>query len=52
MLRNLQRKIARRVRDPERKPQPFRLHTDGIGYDVYHPTRGWRRVSAKRVLAR
>lgn len=35
----------------ENKTQQFRQHADGIGYDVLHPTRGWRRVSARRVLA-
>lgn len=34
------------------KAQTFRQHEDGIGYDVLHPTRGWRRVCARRVIAR
>jgi hypothetical protein len=51
MLRNLQRKIERRSPDRARVEQPYRQHADGTGYDVYHPTRGWRRISAKRVAA-
>lgn len=51
MLRNLQRKIARRAPDRARSEQPFRLHADGVGYDVYHPTRGWKRICADRVIA-
>lgn len=34
----------------ESKVQRFRSHEDGIGYDVLHPTRGWKRVSSRRVL--
>lgn len=33
------------------KPKGYRLHADGAGYDVYHPTKGWRRYSAARVRA-
>lgn len=33
------------------RTQLFRQHEDGIGYDVLHPTRGWKRISARRVLA-
>lgn len=38
-------------REKPRKAQVMREHEDGIGYDVYHPTRGWRHVSAVRVAA-
>lgn len=31
-------------------PQVTRDNSDG-GYSVYHPTRGWRRVSPKRLRA-
>jgi len=34
-----------------RAVQQFRSHADGIGYDVLHPTKGWRRISAKRLAA-
>jgi hypothetical protein len=32
--------------------QPFRMHPDGYGYDTLRPTKGWLRVSAKRLRAR
>lgn len=34
-----------------RNTQTFRQHEDGIGYDVYHPTRGWKTVSGRCVEA-
>ena len=49
MLRNLQRKALRRSPDYVTPSQGFRLHKDGTGYDVLHPTRGWKRVCAKRA---
>jgi hypothetical protein len=33
------------------KPLTYRLHDDNEGYDALHPTRGWRRFSAKRLRA-
>lgn len=32
------------------KPTPFRVHKNG-GYDALHPTKGWRRISARRLRA-
>jgi hypothetical protein len=50
--------VSRKIRrnkhnDPDYQPpaQKFRFHADGEGYDVYHPTKGWLRVSGKRVRA-
>ena len=36
---------------PGVKYQPFRMHLDGLGYDTLRPTKGWLRVSAKRLRA-
>lgn len=43
---------GKRKQPKEPKSQVYRQHEDGIGYDVYHPTRGWKRVSSGRVTAR
>ena len=43
--------VEQRAELKKNRPQLFRQHEDGIGYDVLHPTRGWKRVSARRVLA-
>ena len=34
----------------ERPAQQYRDNPDG-GYSVLHPTKGWRRVSGKRLIA-
>ena len=53
--RRLGRKIAKKTMTTEEisaakgaKTQSFRQHSDG-SYDTYHPTRGWKHVSARRV---
>lgn len=41
-----------RVRSqPDKKQATFRMHPDGAGYDALRPTKGWLRVSAKRLRA-
>jgi hypothetical protein len=47
----LARRFKRSQPDYQSPEQQYRLHVDGEGYDVYHPTKGWRRVSGKRVRA-
>lgn len=49
-LRNLQRKIARNRASYEPKEQPVRHYKDG-SYSTLRPTRGWLRVSLRRVWA-
>lgn len=58
-VRRLGRNIARKTmtkeeiqgHKTERASQQFQQHEDGVGYDVYHATKGWRRISGKRVAA-
>lgn len=53
-IRRMGKRIARRnmsrdeLAELKNKPQQMRSNPDG-GYDVLHPTRGWRTVSGKRV---
>lgn len=48
--RRLQRKRARTAGTYENAPEIYIYGSDG-GYSVCHRTKGWRRYSAKRVLA-
>lgn len=49
--RRLQRKRLRQSADYAPKAQLTIVHKDG-GYSTLHPTKGWVRVSGKRVAAR
>lgn len=42
---------ARIAKRKAEKPRRFRMHADGIGYDVLHPTKGWHTFSGRRVAA-
>ena len=48
MIRRMQRKFARSQPDYEKPEAKFVLNEDG-SYEAYHPTRGWRHVSAQRA---
>jgi len=50
--RNIALKSLTKQERKERKnqPQTMRFNADG-GYSVYHPTRGWKTVSARRMAA-
>lgn len=37
--------------DKGRAEQRYRMHKTGGGYDVLHATKGWRRVSGRRLAA-
>lgn len=57
-IRRIGKRIAKskmtteeRAAHKDAKSQTFRQHEDGIGYDTYHPTRGWRTVNGRRVVA-
>jgi len=50
LVRRWQRKRLRALPDYEAAPQQYRPLRDG-GYMVLHATKGWRRVSGKRVRA-
>jgi hypothetical protein len=53
IARPLKRAAARRTgAAPTTNPPLFRAHPDGLGYDALRPTKGWLRVSAKRLRAR
>lgn len=43
--------LARPIAEREVRPQQCKIHPDGIGYSVLHPTKGWRRISAIRAAA-
>lgn len=46
----IRRRKIRSHPDYERPAQQYRYNPDG-GYSVLHPTKGWRRVSGKRLVA-
>lgn len=48
LVRRMQRKTARLNGTYEKKPQPVVNLSDG-GYRTLHPTKGWIKVSGKRV---
>lgn len=55
MQRRYQRKMARLPQDAEtpdrvERDRPFKMLPDG-GYQVLHPTKGWMRFSARRLMA-
>jgi hypothetical protein len=48
-IRSMRRAAARRSgAEPVRKEQLTIIHDDG-GYSVLHPTKGWRRFTARRL---
>lgn len=49
LLRRIQRRVVRKRPDYVVPDRPYRLHADGVGYDVLHPTKGWQSFCAKRV---
>lgn len=54
MSNQIKRAMLRRAQKagaPSTTEQQYRQHADGVGYDVLHPTRGWKRISAKRLAA-
>lgn len=54
MSNQIKRAMLRRAQKagaPSTTEQQYRAHADGVGYDVLHPTRGWKRISAKRLAA-
>lgn len=50
LVRRIQRKFARDNGLYKGKPQPVVNLPDG-GYKTLHPTKGWMKVSGKRVRA-
>lgn len=46
----IRRRKIRSHSDYEKSAQEYRDNPDG-GYSVLHPTKGWRRVSGKRLVA-
>lgn len=48
-LRNLQRRVKRNA--PDHEPPEQYIEAISGGYRTLHPTKGWRRVSAKRYHA-
>lgn len=51
LIRRIERKVARLNGGYEKKPQPTVLLPDG-GYKTLHPTKGWMKVSGKRLKGR
>jgi hypothetical protein len=49
MIRRMQKRWLKARKAWPPSPQAVRYHTDGVGYDVRHPTKGWKRVCAARV---
>ena len=49
-MTNIARQIARKAGWRSEEPQPTIFLEDG-GYKTLHPTKGWRKVSGKRVKA-
>lgn len=49
LTRHIKRRLAKKVgKKWEGKPQPTILLPDG-GYRTLHPTKGWMKVSGKRI---
>lgn len=48
LVRRMQRKWKRALAEYEPNPQPT-VHTEDGGYITLHPTKGWQKVSGKRV---
>ena len=51
MIRNMQRRMAKKATDYEPRDPAYRLHADNVGYSVLTPTKGWRHFSARRLRA-